>query len=136
MRMFSGPSTVEFQYSFTPGVKMSGGQGHECVDAINLSDQPRVWSGEIRIQVNLNKEHELRQSVGHIILNEDDVIALYQGLMKGLQEKQCLAEEAAQVIAKLKVNSILGVTPEELLDALAKINRLLEQACSANYLVR
>lgn len=98
MRVYRGPNSSELYDDYKFRII---NEGHEIVDNIDLSKDSDLWVGEKTIRINITKSPDLRKAVAHIILNENDVVALYQGLMKGLlkdlQEKRELFKIAKDI---------------------------------------
>lgn len=127
MRIFRGPASQQFDYTYTPNIKTAGGLEHEQVDNIDFGTETESWSGEKLVRFNVSKDSNERQSVGHIVFKEEDITALHGGLMKGLQEKRRLAEEAFLVLSRLDLDAtVVGITQEDISMALSKIHTLLK----------
>jgi hypothetical protein len=81
-------------YVFRGPKKSAGASQVELVDVVNLSQASRAWTEEKVVQFTVSKESaRQRQAVAHIRLTEEDVIALYEGLVKGWR-KQIKASKA------------------------------------------
>ncbi len=113
MKIYRGPKGKKFRHTYTENIKVAGDDDHKFVDSIDLSNQVNPWSGETYVAVNVTKKGDERQSVVHIVLEENDVIALFQGLMKGLREKRELWEEAFTILNSINLSSITGLDIDE-----------------------
>ena len=113
MKIYRGPKGKKFRYANTELVKIAGDEYHQFVDSVDLSDHISSQSGETYVAVNITKEGDERQSVVHIVFEEADVIALHQELMKGLQKKRQLWEEAFTIFNSINLSSIIGLGIDE-----------------------
>lgn len=95
MKIYKGPSTKDF-----------GDDQHELVDRKDLSDTT-PWTESKLITANMTKDHIERQSIAHILIDENDVLALHQGLVKGLMREAKSADELRR-----KVNSLTDALTE------------------------
>jgi len=76
MKIYRGPKSKDF-----------GDNSHELVDTKDLSSDTERWTVSKIVETNITKDGIERQAVTNIVLEEGDVVALYQGLIKGWQEK-------------------------------------------------
>ncbi len=76
MKIYRGPKSKDF-----------GDDSHELTDTKDLSHDTERWTVRKIVETNITKDGIERQAVTNIVLEEGDVVALYQGLIKGWQEK-------------------------------------------------
>jgi hypothetical protein len=76
MKVFRGPKQK-------PGYPRT-----DLVDVVDLGKDERAWTGEKYVEFMVSRESaRTRRALGHILLSEDDVVALYAGLVKGWRKK-------------------------------------------------
>lgn len=86
MIVYRGPKATNLYNLYDPYAPLIKGV-HEEVDTIDLSKITSSWTNEKRITINVSKNAKERKSVVNIFLTEDDVIALYRGLVDGWREE-------------------------------------------------
>lgn len=123
MKIYRGPKSQNFEHTYSETIKMAGDENHKFVDKVDLSNDTGSWSGEKSIAVNVTKEGSERRAVVHIVIEEADIIALHQGLMKGLQRKRELWEEAYSIFNSAMLSFDLNEK-----EFIGKIHSLMEKS--------
>src|SRR5687767_5032093 len=101
MEVYRGPQSQPFTSSNSPSVQFNEGVDHELVDAKDLSKEVEPWVRKTVISAKISKNAQERHAVAHIVLEEKDVIALFQGLMNGLLKRRQDADEASEELSSL-----------------------------------
>lgn len=76
MKLYRGPASKDFS-----------DDSHELVAKHDFSKEKITWTEQVRVRLNASKEAYERQSVAHVAVDQNDVLALYEGLVAGLVEK-------------------------------------------------
>jgi hypothetical protein len=126
MKIFRGPESQPFEYTNTPQVRVFNGVGHEGVDDVDLSLATEPWSGVAVVKARISKDAKERKSVIHIVLEDNDIIALHQGLVRGLLQSRKNADEASCELTRLNMSSIVGIDQNDLSKSLSKVLRLIQ----------
>lgn len=104
MKLYRGPASKDFS-----------DDTHERVATHDFSKDRTPWDRELRVRLNASKDPIERRSVAHVVLEQDDVLALHEGLMAGL-------------VGKAKQAEALNMKNVQLRAVLLSIQRKLEQA--------
>jgi hypothetical protein len=91
MKVYRGPESKDFL-----------DDSRELVDTKDLSKEKHPWTGLKNFRVNLSKESTERQSIGHIVINAEEITTLHQGLVAGLLEKSNRCEIYEEQVKLLK----------------------------------
>jgi hypothetical protein len=89
--VYRGPSSKDFL-----------DESHELVASVDLSSDMEPWTSSKTVRVNVSKDAHQRFSVVTIIINDTDILALNQGLVKGLQREANEGGAAKKTVAKLQ----------------------------------
>ena len=90
MKIFRGPVSRDFP-----------DDSYELVDTHDFSKEKNAWVKNKNILLNISKEANERQSAAQLILEEDDILALHQGLILGLREQAMQCEKNKNKISIL-----------------------------------
>ena len=123
MKIYRGPSTKQI-WDELP----------DEVDTKDLSGSLKSWTDNICIRVNITKDGTERQAVAYFVLEESDVVSLYQTLVQGWKEKARALEKSADEVSSLKktIESIRDAVSDAELDGeketLSKITSIVNNA--------
>ena len=101
MKLYRGPASKDFD-----------DETHQLVATHQFPTDRKAWANRTAVRLNASKEAIERQSVAHVVLEQEDVLALHEGLMAGLVEKARHAD--ALKLQNMRLRAALAKVQEKL----------------------